>query len=81
LIEHGRNGFIVPIRDSERLAETMQWCLDHREAMPEISRAAMERTARWHWGDYRAALGAAVLRFLNEPSLAQQADKNMPEKR
>ena len=65
-IEHGRNGFLVPIRDSERLAESMQWCLDHPEAMPEISRAAMERTARWQWSDYRAALGAAVSRFLHE---------------
>jgi glycosyltransferase involved in cell wall biosynthesis len=71
-IEHGRNGFLVPIRDSELLAETMQWCLDHREAMPEISRAAMERTARWQWSDYRAALGRAVLDFLTKVQTERQ---------
>jgi glycosyltransferase involved in cell wall biosynthesis len=65
-IEHGRSGFLVPIRDSDSLAETMQWCLDHRDAMPEISRAAAERAARWQWSDYRWALGAAISRFLAE---------------
>ena len=65
-IEHGCNGFLVPVRDSERLTETMQWCLDHSDAMQEISRAAMERTARWQWSDYRAHLGAAVAQFLDQ---------------
>jgi glycosyltransferase involved in cell wall biosynthesis len=69
-IEHGRNGFLVPIRDSERLAETMQWSLDHPDAMQEISRAAMKRMARWQWSDYRAALGRTVGEFLQPRSSA-----------
>ena len=76
-IEHGRNGFLVPIRDSERLAETMQWCLDHPDAMQEISRAAMERTARWQWSDYRAALGAAVSRFLDQAGTRPMAPNHL----
>jgi len=76
-IEHGRNGFLVPVRDSERLAETMQWCLDHRDALQEISRAAMERTARWQWSDYRAALGAAVSRFLDQSGTRPMAPNHL----
>jgi glycosyltransferase involved in cell wall biosynthesis len=66
LIDPGRNGFLVPIRDAGKLAETMQWCLDHRGEMQEISRSAVETAARWQWSDYRAALGAAVIEFLNQ---------------
>jgi glycosyltransferase involved in cell wall biosynthesis len=71
LIEDGRNGLLVPIRNSERLAETMQWCLDHPVEMEAISRAARETAARWQWSDYRAALSAAVLRFLDESRAGQ----------
>jgi glycosyltransferase involved in cell wall biosynthesis len=71
LIENGRNGLLVPIRDAERLAESMQWCLDHPDDMTKISFAALDTAARWQWGDYRAALGAAVLQFLDESRASQ----------
>ena len=64
--DYGSEADAETIRDTERLVETMQWCLDHPDAMQEISRAAMERTARWQWSDYRAGLGAAVLSFLEQ---------------
>ncbi len=66
LIDSGKNGFIVPIRDSEKLAETMQWCIDHRSEVRDIGRAAAGTVSRWQWNHYRAALGAAVDTFMSE---------------
>jgi glycosyltransferase involved in cell wall biosynthesis len=60
LIEHGRNGFLVPIRDAERLAASMQWCLDNREEVVAMGRRAQQTAAAWQWSDYRGALGRAV---------------------
>jgi glycosyltransferase involved in cell wall biosynthesis len=66
LIEAGKNGFLVPIRDSERLAETMQWCLDHRDDVFAMGRAAAATVARWQWSDYRAALGGVVSKLMSD---------------
>jgi glycosyltransferase involved in cell wall biosynthesis len=65
-IQHGRNGFVIPIRDANCLAEVMQSCLDHRRDLVEISIKAAESAARWQWSDYRAALGNAVVEMLAE---------------
>jgi glycosyltransferase involved in cell wall biosynthesis len=67
LIQHGRNGFLVPIRDVDRLCEVMQWCVVHRNEMKEIGREAATTAARWQWSDYRAALGRVVMDFLAGP--------------
>jgi glycosyltransferase involved in cell wall biosynthesis len=41
----GVEGFIVPVRDADRLAEAIQWCYQHRDetrAMGEAARARIE---------------------------------------
>ena len=63
-IQHGRNGFLIPIRDADCLAETMQWCLDRRLDLVEISARASESAAKWQWRDYRAALGNTLAQLL-----------------
>jgi glycosyltransferase involved in cell wall biosynthesis len=63
-ITPGRDGFIVPVRDSRQLAETMQWTMDHPEDLAEISANAMARAANWQWADYRAKLASEVSGFL-----------------
>jgi glycosyltransferase involved in cell wall biosynthesis len=67
LIQHGRNGFLVPIRDADRLCEVMRWCVVHRKEMEEIGREAAQTAARWQWSDYRAALGRVIKDFLASP--------------
>jgi glycosyltransferase involved in cell wall biosynthesis len=59
-IQNGRNGFIVPIRDPDHLAATMEWCLDHRGDLLEIGNEAANTAAKWQWSDYRSALGNAL---------------------
>jgi len=66
LIRHGQNGFIVPIRDVDCLAETMQWCLDHQDDLSEVGRQAALTAASWQWSDYRASLGRVVHEFLHK---------------
>jgi glycosyltransferase involved in cell wall biosynthesis len=67
LIEPGRNGFLVPVRDAAALAERMDWCIRHRgelEAMRGEARAAAEG---WTWADFRARLRAELGRALGTP--------------
>jgi glycosyltransferase involved in cell wall biosynthesis len=45
LVTEGKDGFIVPVRDVDRLAEAILWCYQHREetrAMGRAARAKME---------------------------------------
>jgi glycosyltransferase involved in cell wall biosynthesis len=64
LINHAENGFIVPIRDSDTLAETMEWCLNNREALMEIGTRAAASAAKWQWSDYRSQLGRVAAELL-----------------
>jgi glycosyltransferase involved in cell wall biosynthesis len=66
LIEHGKNGFIVPIRDADKLAETMEWCLKHPIEVQEMGRHARSAAAKWQWGDYRLSLSKTVSTFLTD---------------
>ena len=68
LIRHGENGFIIPIRDADRLAETMQWCLSHPEETAQIGRRAADTAAGWQWADYRRAFGTVLSEFMSVPS-------------
>jgi glycosyltransferase involved in cell wall biosynthesis len=61
LIEHRRNGLLVPIRDPEALAEAMAWCLGHRAELADIGREAARTAAAWQWDDYRRALAKALV--------------------
>jgi alpha-maltose-1-phosphate synthase len=40
LITEGKEGFIVPARDVDRLADTILWCYQHREETAAMGRAA-----------------------------------------
>ncbi len=64
LITDGVNGFLVPIRDSDGLATTMQWCIDHRSALYEMGTQALHTAASWQWSDFRLAHAAGVRQFL-----------------
>ncbi|SRR5579872_129640 len=39
-IENGKEGFIVPARDVDALADAISWCYHHRDALPAMGRAA-----------------------------------------
>lgn len=56
LVEHGKNGLIIPAADSLALADALRWCLDNREALYEMRFRALETARRWQWPDYRRML-------------------------
>jgi glycosyltransferase involved in cell wall biosynthesis len=64
LIEEGRDGFIVPIRDVDALTSKMQWCLDNRDELDRMGMNAAAKAAAWQWSDYRAQLGKLASRLI-----------------
>ncbi|HYP39566.1 MAG TPA: glycosyltransferase family 4 protein [Chloroflexia bacterium] len=65
LIRDYQNGFIVPIRNADALAEKMAWCMDNPRMLADMSRVAAQTAAAWQWSDYRAALAGTVSSFLS----------------
>lgn len=52
LIEDGRDGFIVPIRDAAAIAECLTALIDSRELLVEMKRAAFKKAKDFSWAAY-----------------------------
>ncbi|HEV2551862.1 MAG TPA: glycosyltransferase [Stellaceae bacterium] len=66
LVEHGRNGLIVPAADSDALVEALRWCLDNRDALYQMRFGALETAKRWQWIDYRRMMVEKVSQGLSK---------------
>ncbi len=55
LIREGENGFLVPPRDADALAERIQWCLDHPVEVVAMREAAQNTARSWTWAHFRAS--------------------------
>jgi glycosyltransferase involved in cell wall biosynthesis len=60
LIEHGKNGFIIPAADPQALEAALRWCLDERAKLAGMRQAALDTARRNQWGDYRTTFTAAM---------------------
>lgn len=60
VIEMGRNGFVVPMRSPQALAEKLAWFADHRTALPEWAVSAQAAAQRFTWEQYGATIVAAL---------------------
>jgi glycosyltransferase involved in cell wall biosynthesis len=78
LVEHGRNGLIVPAADARALADALRWCLENREPLYRMRFRALETAARWQWPDYRRRLITALTEGLRRVGYALDFG---PEKR
>ena len=67
LVKNGHNGFIVPARDTERLTERLEWCLDHPEGLRTMRAAARETALQWTWSDFRISFRAQLSERLGIP--------------
>jgi glycosyltransferase involved in cell wall biosynthesis len=56
LVRHGENGLIIPAGNAEALAEALAWCIDNRQQLKTMRKAALKTAANWQWSDYRRAL-------------------------
>jgi alpha-maltose-1-phosphate synthase len=61
IIEDGKQGWIVPVRDSEAIASRLQQCLDTPKIVTEMGQAALSLAGNYSWGHYRKNLCSVVL--------------------
>jgi glycosyltransferase involved in cell wall biosynthesis len=59
-ITDGIDGWIVPPRDVDALAERLRYCAANRDRVFEMGRRARTRAERWTWRDAGEALVSAL---------------------
>jgi alpha-maltose-1-phosphate synthase len=60
LLDDGRDGFIVPIRSADAIAERLTQLAEDRDLLGAMSEAARQSAARRTWDEYRSRLVEAV---------------------
>jgi glycosyltransferase involved in cell wall biosynthesis len=69
LVREGQNGFIVPARDVDCLAERLEWCIDHPEDLEAMRPAARETALGWQWSDFRDSFRVQLAERLSATAL------------
>jgi glycosyltransferase involved in cell wall biosynthesis len=70
-VTDGEDGFIVPIRDPEAVAEKLEILVRDRDRLAAMSEAAMRTAARHSWTRYRERLVTTVRQTLAEQAPAR----------
>jgi glycosyltransferase involved in cell wall biosynthesis len=65
-IRDGVEGFIVPIRDSQAIAERLQQLADNREQLAAMREACLRRAEELSWAGYEKGLVQAVSQVLQQ---------------
>ena len=66
LITEGKEGFIVPPRRPDLLAERIAWCLDNRPALEAMRERARSTAEQFTWDRFRSHAAGAVQAYLEE---------------
>lgn len=64
IVDSGVEGFLVPIRDSEAIANILDWALSNRPQLVEMGRAAARRAAFYSWSAFRTRIEHAYISFV-----------------
>ncbi len=67
IIQDGREGFIVPIRDADAIAEKLQLLADDSERLEAMKAAALTKAAQTKWQTYEDTLAAEIHAILTRP--------------
>lgn len=73
IIEDGREGFIVPIRNVEALAEKLEWAYRNRSALHEMRIAARSLAMQYSWTRFRAGIVNVLQRIEAEENRTEAA--------
>jgi len=65
ILRDGRDGFIVPIRNSDAITERLLQLHDDRALLQQMSDSALERATEIHWQGYKQRMVAAIRAELN----------------
>jgi len=63
-IRDGTEGFIVPIRDSQSIAECLQQLIDSPDLLSAMRLACLKRAAELSWSGYEQGLRSVVRQML-----------------
>jgi glycosyltransferase involved in cell wall biosynthesis len=61
LIDEYENGFLVPIRDPEKIAEKLHWFLENRSLLPDMRIRAVKSVANFTWEKYAEGVSDAIV--------------------
>jgi len=64
-IQEGENGFIVPIRDTDAIAEKLELLVRNRRLLGEMKQTAWASSARRSWAHYESELAQAANKALD----------------
>jgi glycosyltransferase involved in cell wall biosynthesis len=64
VIVDGKHGFIVPIRDSERIAERLAWAIDRRTELASMGEAAALQARLFTWERFRSGVRQAYRKMV-----------------
>ena len=59
-IVDGREGFIIPIQDTDAIIEKILWYCDHRDHIESMGRAAREMALKFTWERYYACVSEKI---------------------
>jgi glycosyltransferase involved in cell wall biosynthesis len=60
----GKHGFIVPIRDSEKIVEHLSWAVDHRAELASMGEAAALQARLFTWERFRSGVRDAYRKMV-----------------
>ena len=66
IVTDNREGFIVPIRAPQQIAEKLAWGIDHPIELAEMGRAATKRIKTFTWERFRAEVRQAYQQMLDD---------------
>jgi glycosyltransferase involved in cell wall biosynthesis len=70
LVAEGKNGFVVPPANPERLAECIIWCIENPDRLHAMGRNALETARNWGWPNFRETFArelSAMLERIGNP--------------
>ncbi len=73
LIEHERNGWVLPARRPELLLERLRWCDEHRDEFEKMVTAAYDTGTEWDWAETARETEASMLEALAKKRRAGRA--------
>jgi starch synthase len=64
IIRDGREGFFVPIRSDEAIAEKLEMLAGDRDLLEAMSEAALQRASECTWQNYRELLASTIAQII-----------------
>jgi glycosyltransferase involved in cell wall biosynthesis len=66
LIENEKTGFVVPIREPEKIAEKIEWFAGAQKMLPDMSRYCRKKAMQYKWSTYANSVINFCLRTQSE---------------